>query len=159
MTGSAEATSKDVPTVISSLLVKSVPEKLNRALREIAEIAGVEIHEVHGSTVVVSIEAESVKASYARARALAAVQAVDSVQLVYANFEDDPVVQRQFRKQSHEGSDAISPVIPALCRNPSGRDSEQSHEGSGAISPVIPALCRNPSGRDSEQSHEGSGAM
>jgi nitrate reductase NapD len=100
MTGVVEG---DAPMVISSLLVKSVPGGLDEALRGIAGIAGVEAHEVHGPTIVVSIEAESVKASYASARALAAVEAVDSVQLVYANFEDDPVVQRQSQKRCCEG--------------------------------------------------------
>jgi nitrate reductase NapD len=81
--------------VISSLLVETVPEATDRIFCEIGEIAGVEAHGTHGCAIIVSIEAESVRASQAIVTALGAVEGVSGVQFVYANFEDDPVIQRK----------------------------------------------------------------
>jgi nitrate reductase NapD len=83
------------PVVISSLLVETTPEDIERVFREINAIAGVEAHGTHGCAIIVSIEAESVRASQAIATALCAMDGVSGVQLVYANFEDDPVIQRK----------------------------------------------------------------
>jgi nitrate reductase NapD len=86
---------EDEPVVISSLLVEAAPQDVDRVVREINEIAGVEAHGTHGCAIVVSIEAESVRASQAIATALYAMDGVSGVQLVYANFEDDPLIQRK----------------------------------------------------------------
>jgi nitrate reductase NapD len=81
--------------VISSLLVDALPGNTEEVLHAIDGIVGAESHGVHGNSIVVSIEAESVRASYAIATELNATDGVSSVQLVYANFEDDPVIQRK----------------------------------------------------------------
>jgi nitrate reductase NapD len=81
--------------VISSLLVDAEPGSTDEVLRSIAGIAGAEAHSVHGSSIVVSIEAPSISASYAIATELNAASGVSGVQLVYANFEDDPIIQRK----------------------------------------------------------------
>jgi nitrate reductase NapD len=81
--------------VISSLLVETAPEATDRVFCEIGKIAGVEAHGTRGCAIIVSIEAESVRASQAIATALGAVEGVSGVQLVYANFEDDPLIQQR----------------------------------------------------------------
>jgi nitrate reductase NapD len=83
------------PVVISSLLVETTPEDTAYVFEAIDKIAGVETHGVHGCVIIVSIEAESVHASQAIASALCALDGVGGVQLVYANFEDDPIIQRK----------------------------------------------------------------
>jgi nitrate reductase NapD len=84
-----------VPVVISSLLVETLPGTTDRVAGEMGRIAGVETHGTHGCAVVVSIEAESVRASQAVAVSLCAMDGVSSVQLVYANFEDDPMIRQR----------------------------------------------------------------
>jgi nitrate reductase NapD len=81
--------------VISSLLVDATPGNTEEVLRIIDGIAGAEAHGIHGNSIVVSIEAESIRASYAIATELHTAEGVSSVQLVYANFEDDPIIQRK----------------------------------------------------------------
>jgi nitrate reductase NapD len=89
---------KDVPVVISSLLVETTLAEVERVAIEVAKAPGVEVHEIHGSSIVVSIEASSINASYKIATSLTAVEGVSGVQLVYANFEDDPVIQKRLKK-------------------------------------------------------------
>jgi nitrate reductase NapD len=83
--------------VISSLLVESAPKTLGHVTRELARIEGVEVHGTHGAHIVISIEAPSISASYAIAASLKTIEGVTAVQLVYANFEDDPLIQEKLR--------------------------------------------------------------
>ena len=89
---------KDVPVVISSLLVEALPTEVQELSREIALVPGVEVHEIHGSSIVISIEASSIDASYKIASSLTAIEGVTGVQLIYANFEDDPVIQERLKR-------------------------------------------------------------
>ena len=48
------------------------------------------MHEINGHKVVVTIEAETVDASHEVASGFIGIEGVTGVNLVYANFEDDP---------------------------------------------------------------------
>ena len=76
--------------VISSLVVETLPAKTDEAASALAEIEGVEVHELNESKIVVTIEAETVGASHATATSFVGVEGVLNVNLVYVNFEDDP---------------------------------------------------------------------
>ncbi|MDR1013822.1 MAG: chaperone NapD [Coriobacteriales bacterium] len=85
--------------VISSLLVETLSGETGRVVGELGRIAGIETHGTHGRVVVVSLEAESVRASQAIATSLCAMDGVSGVQLVYANFEDDPVIRQRLGRR------------------------------------------------------------
>ncbi len=90
--------------VISSLVVEILPGKLAQVADEIAGRPGVEVHErlagVPGSRdantsvdkAVVTIEADTVEKSQATANGFVTIDGVVGVDLVYANFEDDPAI-------------------------------------------------------------------
>ncbi len=79
----------DEKVVISSLVVETVPERTADVARSLAEIDGVEVHEVQGFKVVVTIEAPSTGASHAIASSFIQIEGVTGVNLVYVNFEDE----------------------------------------------------------------------
>lgn len=74
---------------ISSLVVETVPESTLDAKDALEAMAGVEIHEVHGHKLVVTIEAPSAGESHAIASSFIGVSGVTGVNLVYLNIEDD----------------------------------------------------------------------
>ena len=76
--------------VISSLIVETDPERTDEAARQLAKREGVEVHETNGHKVVVTIEAETVDDSHGIASGLIGIPGVTGINLVYANFEDDP---------------------------------------------------------------------
>ena len=76
--------------VISSLVVETTPERTDEVAREVSGRAGVEVHEANGCKLVVTIEAETVDDSHRVASGFIGVAGVTGVNLVYANFEDDP---------------------------------------------------------------------
>ena len=80
--------------VISSLVVETKPECTDEVSAELAERAGVEVHETNGYKVVVTIEAETLDESHDIASTFVALEGVIGINLVYANFEDDPTVQK-----------------------------------------------------------------
>lgn len=80
--------------VISSLVVETVPEKTEEAARELSRREGVEVHEANGCKLVVTIEAETVDDSHGTASGFIAVPGVTGINLVYANFEDDPTLPK-----------------------------------------------------------------
>jgi nitrate reductase NapAB chaperone NapD len=84
--------------VISSFLVDTLPDCADEVEQTIAETAGAEVHGRHGQSLVVTIEAPTISASQEIATALQLADGVLSVQLVYANFEDDPMIQTRLRK-------------------------------------------------------------
>lgn len=75
--------------VISSLVVETAPGKAERVAESIARIEGVEVHEIRGEKVVVTIEAESSAASHGVASSFIGVDGVTGVSLVYLNCEDE----------------------------------------------------------------------
>ena len=80
---------KELSLVISSLVVETLPGRADGISRALERISGVEVHEVQGCKLVVTIEADSTEASHATASSFAAVEGVASVSLVYVNFEDE----------------------------------------------------------------------
>ena len=76
--------------VISSFVVETTPDATQQAAQKLAECPGVEVHEINGYKVVVTIEAETVDASHEVASGFIGIEGVTGVNLVYANFEDDP---------------------------------------------------------------------
>ena len=76
--------------VISSLVVDAVPGTEDAIAQSLAAIDGVEVHNREENRLVVTIEAETVDASHAVASSFIEIDGVMNINLVYANFEDDP---------------------------------------------------------------------
>ena len=76
--------------VISSLVVDTMPEKTAAAAEALPQLdPGVEVHEINGYKLVVTIEAESTDASHRIASSFLQVDGVINVNLIYFNFEDE----------------------------------------------------------------------
>lgn len=79
--------------VISSLVVETTPDQTDTVAHELTRCEGVEVHETNGYKIVVTIEAETVDASHDVASSFIGIDGVTGVNLVYANFEDDPTLR------------------------------------------------------------------
>ncbi len=80
--------------VISSLVVDAVPGTEDAIAQSLAGIDGVEVHNREENRLVVTIEAETVDASHAVASSFIEIDGVMNINLVYANFEDDPSLRK-----------------------------------------------------------------
>ena len=80
--------------VISSLVVDAVPGTEDAIAQSLAAIDGVEVHNREENRLVVTIEAETVDASHAVASSFIEIDGVMNINLVYANFEDDPRLRK-----------------------------------------------------------------
>ena len=78
--------------VISSLVVETNPDATEKVAQALADIAGVEVHEIVDYKLVVTIEAQTTDASHSIATSFMDVPGVITVGLVYCNFEDDPTI-------------------------------------------------------------------
>ena len=78
--------------VISSLVVETAPAYTDAVARELPQRAVVEVHEVNGYKIVITIEADTVDESHDIADAIALMTGVLNVNLVYLNFEDDKTI-------------------------------------------------------------------
>lgn len=76
--------------VISSLVVETLPDCTNIVSQLLGEIDGVEVHGIESNQVVVTIEAETTDDSHEIASGFISIEGVIGINLVYANFEDDP---------------------------------------------------------------------
>lgn len=76
--------------VISSLVIETAPEHTEAVAATLASMEGVEVHETNGYKLVVTIEAETIDDSHGIASSFISVEGVTGINLVYANFEDDP---------------------------------------------------------------------
>ena len=74
---------------ISSLVVETLPTCVVDVRMALEGIAGVEVHEVQGHKLVVTIEAASAGDSHAIASSFISVPGVTGVNLVYVNVEDE----------------------------------------------------------------------
>ena len=83
---------EDEKVVISSLVVEVRPESVDAVARALAAMEGVEVHEVNGYKIVVTIEADTVDDSHDIASGFIGIEGVTGINLVYANFEDDPTL-------------------------------------------------------------------
>ena len=79
---------EDEKVVISSLVVEARPESVDEVARALA-MEGVEVHEVSGYKIVVTIEAPSTGASHEISSRFIQIPGVLNVNLVYVNFEDE----------------------------------------------------------------------
>ena len=80
---------EDEKVVISSLVVEARPESVDAVARALAAMEGVEVHEVNGYKIVVTIEASSTGASHEISSPFIQIPGVLNVNLVYVNFEDE----------------------------------------------------------------------
>ena len=80
--------------VISSLVVDAVPGTEDAIAQSLAAIDGVEVNNREENRLVVTIEAETVDASHAVASSFIEIDGVMNINLVYANFEDDPSLRK-----------------------------------------------------------------
>lgn len=80
--------------VISSLVIDTAANAEKRVADRLSAIEGVEVHGNEGNRLIVTIEAESVDASHAVASSFIDIEGVVNINLVYANFEDDPTIGR-----------------------------------------------------------------
>ena len=90
---------KEPIMVISSLVVETMPEHTDAVAKELAQREGVEVHETNGYKVVVTIEADTVDDSHEIASAFIGIEGVTGINLVYANFEDDPTLAKAGRDE------------------------------------------------------------
>ena len=74
---------------ISSLVVDTMPECTVDVKIALDAMGGVEVHEVQGHKLVVTIEAESADASHAIASSYVAIPGVINVNLVFISIEDE----------------------------------------------------------------------
>ncbi len=86
------------PIVISSLVVRALPDRIEDAAARLASIEGVEVHETLDSKIVVTIEAPTVDASHSTAASFSEIPGVIGVDLIYVNFEEDPVVEKGLKR-------------------------------------------------------------
>jgi len=93
--------------VISSFLVSTFKDQTDEASETISKIAGVEVHEVHDTTLVITIEAPTIDESTRVATEVNLSKGVVSMRMIYANFEDDPVIKAHMKayleKQAQDG--------------------------------------------------------
>lgn len=82
--------------VISSLIVETTPSHTSEVAQALACCDGVEVHEINGCKIIVTIEAQTVEASHDRASSFITYQGVLAVDLIYVNFEDDPTFEVPF---------------------------------------------------------------
>ena len=79
--------------VISSLVVDTRTDMQHRVAEQIAAMQGCEVHGIEKNHLVVTIEAESIDASHVRASSFIELAGVMNINLIYANFEDDPTLK------------------------------------------------------------------
>ena len=78
--------------VISSLVIETVGDSAQAAADALSKIEGTEVHEINGSKIVVTIEAETLDESHAIASEFIAIDGVSGINVIYVNFEDDPTL-------------------------------------------------------------------
>lgn len=80
--------------VISGLVVEAYPEHIADIKESLAQKQGVEVHEVNGHRIALTIEASTVDESHVIANSFIALTGVINVNLIYCNFEDDPSIAK-----------------------------------------------------------------
>ena len=83
--------------VISSLVVETLPDSTSAVSQALSSIEGVEVHGLNDNQVVVTIEAETTDDSHTIASSFIKIEGVLVINLVYANFEDDPSLKGHYR--------------------------------------------------------------
>ena len=88
----------DEPVVISSYLVNTRDGDVQKVADRVTLIGGVEAHQRFAGQFVITIEAASIDASIEAIKEVNATAGVINSVMVYANFEDDPLIQAQLEK-------------------------------------------------------------
>ena len=100
----------DEHSVISSLIVETMPENMASVEEALVQLDGVEVHGREQGKIVITIEKETLSASQDLANDITKMPDVLAVNLIYANFEDDPETQAMFEKvqeRARESHDAL----------------------------------------------------
>lgn len=85
--------------IISSLLVEAAFGQVDEVEESLKQVSKVEVHGVKENQVIVTIEADTVEESHAIASDFITIEGVNNVNLIYANFEDDPYIKKAVEKQ------------------------------------------------------------
>lgn len=85
--------------IISSLLVEAALDRADEVAEALKHVSNVEVHGVQENQVIVTIEADTVEESHATASDFIKIEGVNNVNLIYANFEDDPYIKKAVEKQ------------------------------------------------------------
>ncbi|MCL2807663.1 MAG: chaperone NapD [Coriobacteriia bacterium] len=88
--------------VISSFLASTIKGQTDAVAEAISHISGVEVHETHNTTLVLTIEAPTIQESTKIATEVNLTEGVITLQMIFANFEDDPVIKAQKAKLQKE---------------------------------------------------------
>lgn len=80
--------------VISSLIVETFPGLTDEVAERLKKIPNVEVHGIQDYQVIVTIEADTVDESHGIANSFVGIEGVGNINLVYANFEDDPSIKK-----------------------------------------------------------------
>lgn len=83
--------------VISSLIVETLPDSASSVAHSLSSIEGVEVHGINENQVVITIEAPTSDDSHEIASKFIEIKGVLGINLVYANFEDDPSLKGHYR--------------------------------------------------------------
>ena len=75
--------------VISSYVIDTIPEKCEEVSALLVTFEGVELHGQEKNRLIVTIEADSVDATYEIATKLSLLDGVLNNNLIYCNFEDE----------------------------------------------------------------------
>ena len=81
--------------VISSIVVETVQDKVKQVAEKLGECEGVEVHHVEGYKIIITVEAETLDASYDLTKDFIQITGVLAVNLIYCNFEDDPKLENK----------------------------------------------------------------
>ena len=83
-------------SVISSLVIETVPERTEQIAAQFSHMDGVEVHGQEPGKFVITIEKETVDESHELANSFSQIDGVINTDLIYFNFEDDPDLQAKF---------------------------------------------------------------
>lgn len=83
-------------SVISSLIVETMPENMAKVEVALAALDGVEVHGSENGKIVITIEKGTTTESHNLANSITQMDGVITVNLIYANFEDDPETQGMY---------------------------------------------------------------
>lgn len=90
--------------VISSLVIETTHASVRAAAEALARIEGVEVHNVdeEADKIVVTIEVDTIGESHRTASGFMDIPGVTNVGLVYANFEDEPYLKKEWARLDAE---------------------------------------------------------
>ncbi|MBP2239772.1 nitrate reductase NapD [Cytobacillus eiseniae] len=80
--------------VISGIYIETVPGMANEAAEVLNKMDGVEVHHIEDDyKIILTVEAETIHASYEIAETFKPINGVLTICLAYSNFEEEPAYQ------------------------------------------------------------------